>query len=283
MASNAKIGSDRGNYSKLTQEDLAISLTAPDPEDVAKPTASVPVMEIVAPATLMEGYELETKMGDRVVKVKIPPGGVAKGQTFTVPVPANVSPTSTAPAANKERYQVPIGHWKDGLCDCCQYGCCHASCCWGFSGLWCLRLQELFCFCLAWPALGATQVATRLNLDWLGRPSDNQSLQRGQTSACTKFAFITIFFVAFQIAMLCILGFIIEDASRHPVNNSNVPYHSENSWGNYQGTKSPSIHYDTYQHNNDPMPVAEQIVLWIYGSCNIAYFVLCIVVIFNVR
>jgi Cys-rich protein (TIGR01571 family) len=52
-------------------------------------------------------------------------------------------------------HSIPTGHWRDGLCDCCELGCCHAVCCLGF---W-LRL------CL----LG--QVLSRNKLTWMGSPN----------------------------------------------------------------------------------------------------------------
>ena len=29
---------------------------------------------------------------------------------------------------------IPNEQWRDGLCDCCTFGCCHAMCCLGY---WC--------------------------------------------------------------------------------------------------------------------------------------------------
>ena len=63
------------------------------------------MMEIVAPATLMEGYKLDTQVGDRVITVTIPPGGVEKGQKFMVPMPSGAS--GGQPAVQKSH--VPVG------------------------------------------------------------------------------------------------------------------------------------------------------------------------------
>jgi Cys-rich protein (TIGR01571 family) len=51
-----------------------------------------------------------------------------------------------------EGFSIPVGRWRDGLCDCFQLGICHPQ----FWMAWC-------CFPIA---LG--QVMTRLNLNWLG-------------------------------------------------------------------------------------------------------------------
>ena len=203
----------------------------------------------------MEGYELETKVGDAVVKVKVPPGGVAKGQKFTAPMPMNLSPTSAE--SGKKRYQVPIGNWKDGLCDCCQYGCFHATCCWGFFGLcWpMLYLSNACCLWWAFPALGSTQVATRMNLDWLGRPAGNNNLQRGNTSlAWNKFGYVTVAFVAFQTIMVIIRACLLEDVYTHSWNKK---YESE-------------LHF-------------VQLLALVCILVSVAYFVLCIFIIYRVR
>jgi Cys-rich protein (TIGR01571 family) len=50
---------------------------------------------------------------------------------------------------------IPVGHWKDGLAgDFCSLGCCHPS-------AW----HAIFC-----PLLLLSQIQTRLDLDFLGRP-----------------------------------------------------------------------------------------------------------------
>lgn len=144
-----------GSYGQVSQDELGASLTAPSAEEMSKPAAAVPMIEIVAPATLMEGYKLDTQVGDRIMTVTIPPGGVEKGQKFMVPMTPNA--VGGAPAVKKSH--VPVGHWKDGLCDCFQYGICHASVCISF---WC-------------HALAAGQVITRLQLNWLGKPTESQA------------------------------------------------------------------------------------------------------------
>lgn len=110
------------------------------------------MVEIIAPATLMGGYMLDAKIGDEVVAIAIPPGGVEKGQKFNVPWPERKQSAMLKSAE-------PVGHWKDGTYDCCNYGLCHASCCLSW---WCVLI-----------ALG--QVITRLKLNWCGRPTDNKN------------------------------------------------------------------------------------------------------------
>lgn len=129
------------------------------------------MLELVAPATLVEGYELEVEVGDKVVAVAIPVGGVEKGQKFAVPMD-----TTTADGLVKKKMKkstIPIGAWKDGLCDCCTYGPCHAT-------LW----TAWFC-----PLLAAGQLATRLQLNFLGFPTREESAQK---SAFRTLLWITV-------------------------------------------------------------------------------------------
>lgn len=76
-------------------------------------------------------------------------GGVEEGQKFSVPFPAGANGYSGAAIP---RASVPVGHWKDGLCDCCQHGLIHPA-------LW------NACCC---PMILVGQIMHRLKLTWLG-------------------------------------------------------------------------------------------------------------------
>jgi len=176
-------------------------LVAPDPEDVAKPATAIPMIEITAPATLVEGYKLDTMVGnDQVVTITIPPGGVEKGQTFSVPMmpqmmnSANQHNLSIVPKLN-----VPVGHWKDSIWSCCTYGCCHASVC---TSCWC-------------HALAAGQVITRLQLNWLGKPTNSLA---EKASAFTTLLFISVFYFASKVLLFFIIMSMTPD-----VPNDNPP------------------------------------------------------------
>jgi len=184
------------------------------------------MIEIVAPATLMEGYRLETQVGEQVITVIIPPGGVEKGQKFTVPMTGTAMGVGGAPAVKKTN--VPVGHWKDGFCDCLNYGCCHAHLC---TSCWC-------------HALAAGQVISRLQLNWLGRPTNSQS---EKASAFTTL--FTISMVYFGLKVL--LWFIIM---------SMMP-----------------------EHANEPVPDAVQPFAVMSDLVNYAYFFLSVIVIRNLR
>lgn len=145
------------------------------------------MIEVVAPATLMEGYRLDTQLGDQVVTVVIPPGGVEKGQTFSVPLNNNNSNNHAIILSNGvQKTNVPVGHWKDGMWDCCRYGACHASLC---TSWWC-------------HALAAGQVISRLQLNWRGQPT--------QSAAEKASAFPTLFTITMiYLGLKFVLGFIL--------------------------------------------------------------------------
>lgn len=102
-------------------------------------------VEVVAPATLVEGYEFEAQYEGKTFTVTVPKGGVTKGQKFMATIPTKESAVSP---------DLPLGHWKDGLCDCCMFGCCHPSCC-----------IAAFCQPILWG-----QIMTRMKLTWLASP-----------------------------------------------------------------------------------------------------------------
>lgn len=83
-------------------------------------------MEVIAPADLREGYEFEAEVGGQSFLVTVPPGGVEHGQKFMVPYGGEIVRPKT---------QVPVGAWKDGLCNCFEYGPCHNHLC---MSCWCV-------------------------------------------------------------------------------------------------------------------------------------------------
>lgn len=180
-------------YGKLSQIDQAAeSLVAPSPADVEKPTDATRMVELMAPATLIEGYILDVKIGDEIVPISIPPGGVEKGQKFSIPMPESKKAVGESDG--------PVGAWKDGLCDCFDYGLCHASCCISW-----------FCNLIA---LG--QVVTRLKLNWCGRTTDKKSDQK---SAFSVLVAITCFYFVVKVALKTAINQITLQAQMNPYNH----------------------------------------------------------------
>ncbi len=81
---------------------------------------------------------------------------MTEGQLITVPLPLDVSPhvnrSETDSFFATPEIPVPVGQWRDDLCDCLRFGPFHPS----FICGWCM------------PQLLNAQIMTRLKLDWLG-------------------------------------------------------------------------------------------------------------------
>lgn len=96
------------------------------------------MIEVIAPATLSEGYKFDAQVGDRTFQVTVPPGGVEGGQKFMVPMNTSSDNINNFGDMMVPKINVPVGHWKDGLCDCCTYGPVHNHCLMAF----CCTLRE---------------------------------------------------------------------------------------------------------------------------------------------
>jgi len=90
---------------------------------VAIPMADkgVPVVEVSvsAPSHLPGGYVFDAVANGQTFSVTVPAGGVSRGQTFSAPFEPGGGGLSAS--------AVPEGRWKDDLCDCCRFGCCHPA------------------------------------------------------------------------------------------------------------------------------------------------------------
>jgi hypothetical protein len=120
-----------GSYAPVSYEEednivfaraqLEENLVGPNPSQAVPTVTSVPLMQVIAPATLPEGYEFQAVIGDRTVPVKVPPGGVEQGQKFEVAFPQHLETAISGTS-------VPVGHWRDGLFNLFRYGACHPHC-----------------------------------------------------------------------------------------------------------------------------------------------------------
>lgn len=185
-----------GSYAPVSLEEdhrsgLDENLVGPSPGTTLPDVVSRPLMQVVAPADLPEGYEFQASMGQRRVKVVVPVGGVERGQRFEVDLPPDVDSHLTG-------ISVPVGHWRDSLLALFQYGACHPHC-WAA------------CCC---HLLAAGQVIRRLHLNWMGRAPTNP----GQAAS----AFIIILgvvcaYFAVYIALYATLIYLVEpDTNYNP-------------------------------------------------------------------
>jgi hypothetical protein len=110
---------DDAAHSLRLQQSLIVG---PDQAQALPAVSSVPLVEVVAPADLPEGYEFQAVIGGRVIPIKVPPGGVERGQKFQVPFPEQLTTAISGGAS------VPVGHWRDSLLGVFSYGVCHPHC-----------------------------------------------------------------------------------------------------------------------------------------------------------
>ena len=102
------------------------------------------MVDVVAPADLPGHYRFEAEIEGVRFIATVPPNGVQMGETFTC----------VMKELDSVAIDIPVGAWKDGTWGICSLGCCHPT-------AW----HAIFC-----PLILLSQVQTRLDLDFLGRP-----------------------------------------------------------------------------------------------------------------
>lgn len=168
--------------------------------------ASAPVegeglIEVIAPSTLSEGYDLVVEQNGKTFMVTVPSGGVTEGQTFqAVPRPVPKATTIDVPSGDgvgdgvsDDRIEAPKGEWRSSCMESFLNYCCTAVC------------FVAFCF----PGLVIGQVMTRLGLDiefkFIGLP-------RPLGSGITPFGFIGLLVIVSLfvpgVNVICLIVFV---------------------------------------------------------------------------
>jgi hypothetical protein len=75
------------------------------------------MVDVIAPADLPGGYHFEAEIEGQRFLATVPDGGVQQGETFTCYMRE----------LNSVAIDIPVGYWKDGMCDMCTYGLCHPT------------------------------------------------------------------------------------------------------------------------------------------------------------
>ena len=102
------------------QSQPEVPVTTPTPNTV----------DVIAPTNMAGGYQFNVDAGGRLLRVAVPAGGVQAGQRFGAIILQQGGAGTGSP--QDDPHMIPRGHWRDGLCDCCKFGCCHAQCCLAF-------------------------------------------------------------------------------------------------------------------------------------------------------
>mmetsp|Transcript_5014 Transcript_5014/g.9097 ORF Transcript_5014/g.9097 Transcript_5014/m.9097 type:complete len:318 (-) Transcript_5014:127-1080(-) len=153
---------------KYTPVALATTPGPTDEQTIATPVAvgindSNRFLEVASPANLPENHAFEVDVEGQCLMVKVPAGGAREGQKISVPFPSGWTAVC--------RVSTPVGHWKDGMCECFRHGVFHP-------------LLFNACYC---PLVATGQIMHRLKLTWLGNEG---------TIAQTTATFRTILWIA---------------------------------------------------------------------------------------
>lgn len=152
-------------------------------------------VQVIAPATLNSGFTFDAEYEGSTFTVTVPEGGVVEGQQFLVlSNPAATEAVTKAvpvqthnlPAAASSRRRnssseanIPTGKWRDNLCDCCRFECCHPTIC---CAMWCIPLI-------------VAQLLTRMKMTWLGQRTHMWNGNGNETDQRWKGTFLKIMIV----------------------------------------------------------------------------------------
>jgi hypothetical protein len=75
------------------------------------------MVDVIAPADLPGGYHFEAEIEGQRFLATVPDGGVQQGETFTCYMRE----------LNSVAIDIPVGYWKDGMCNMCTHGLCHPT------------------------------------------------------------------------------------------------------------------------------------------------------------
>lgn len=120
-------------------------------------------IRVVAPATLIEGYQFDVNVDGKAITVKVPVGGVEKGEAFDIPYPLDEDKEdetimlAQGTSTDEEEDTVPQGRWRRSLCSCCDV-LTQAT---FFMGFCCLPVM-------------IAQLLTRLKLNCWGKPAASE-------------------------------------------------------------------------------------------------------------
>eukprot|EP00977_Amphora_coffeiformis_P018406 scaffold6456_cov147-Amphora_coffeaeformis.AAC.3 len=75
------------------------------------------MVDVIAPADLPGGYHFEAEIEGQRFLATVPAGGVQQGETFTCYMRE----------LNSVAIDIPVGYWKDNMCQMCKHGLCHPT------------------------------------------------------------------------------------------------------------------------------------------------------------
>lgn len=167
-----------------------INQEIPIVDAVAVQVDTVETVQVLAPCDLGPGYHLNVDAVDRPLVVEVPQGGVTQGQSFQGIVISDRSQQETCQPTKEKNNHVPIGAWRDGICDCFKFG---------KFGLF----HPVFCLSVWAAPLLLGQILTRLDLNACAEPKKNKRPR------CTAFTSMCCLF-GLMVFTSVVLGQIID-------------------------------------------------------------------------
>lgn len=164
---------------------------------------ATPMVSVVAPATLPEGYTFDAEVNGTVFTVTVPQGGVKEGQTFMAPM--IVDSTSV-----QDYHKVPHGRWRDGLFNCFGVGICHPSLCLTY---WCRPLA-------------LAQIMTRMQLNFCGE-------QKGPAAASNTFKYMLVLWLVYFGTEQVLGALVMSYTPQEPNDDSVTIEYSTTYWALY--------------------------------------------------
>lgn len=148
---------------------LQHSVNDTDPSDMESP-----MVDVVAPADLPEGFQFEAELDKKRFIATVPAGGVRKGETFSCYM------------KEMKEGDIPMGRWRDGLFDCLKHGPFHP-----------MLLNSFLC-----PLLALSQVMSRLGLDFMGKKTVNGTPRQDDWKGHGIMVSIIIFWIVMNCAII---------------------------------------------------------------------------------
>ena len=192
------------------------AVSAPITNGLSPELEGFPMVDVVAPANLPEGYTFEAEIDGCRFMATVPAGGVKKGQAFTCYMRDVMNDNGA-----------PTHRWRDGLFDCFRYGVLHPM---ALNSIFCplrkyllqredyiaitkFRSSHVFC------AVGLSQVMTRMGTDYVGLPP-KVVLDKGLYS--TRGMALMIFGLWLSLNIFFVCAFFIKKNTATPISKADI-------------------------------------------------------------
>ena len=188
-------------------------VSAPITNGLSPELEGFPMVDVVAPANLPEGYTFEAEIDGCRFMATVPAGGVKKGQAFTCYMRDVMNDNGA-----------PTHRWRDGIFDCFRYGVLHPM---ALNSIFCPLRKCILHYSMIheWPSsnvfcpVGLSQVMTRMGTDYVGLPPKN-GLEKGSYS--TRGMALMIFGLWLLLNAIFVVAFLIKKNTETPISMADI-------------------------------------------------------------